>query len=96
MFSLYKHLPLPDGAVLLIREKGPSKLNLESVRKININNFLEKELSELNFNKNLIKKNSNIRSTNLDFKTNLKFLFSKTPHYLIIIIIKNYPEYYTY
>ena len=37
MFSLYKHLPLPDGAVLLIREKGPSKLNLESVRKININ-----------------------------------------------------------
>ena len=42
MFSLYKHLPLPDGAVLLIREKGPSKLNLESVRKIKINNFLKK------------------------------------------------------
>lgn len=62
LFSLYKHLPLPDGAILIVREKGPSKLNLQSYKKMNINYFLKKELIGLNFNKGLIKKNSNIRS----------------------------------
>ena len=89
MFSLYKHLPLPDGAVLLIREKGPSKLNLESIRKININNFLEKELSELNFNKTLIQKNSNIRSIIWISKKILSFCFQHTT-LLNNYLIKNY------
>ena len=89
MFSLYKHLPLPDGAVLLIREKGPSKLNLESVRKIKINNFLEEELSELNFNKTLIQKNSNIRSIIWISKKILTFCFQNTT-LLNNYLIKNY------
>ena len=89
MFSLYKHLPLPDGAILLIREKGPSKLNLESVRKININNFLEKELSKLNFNKILIQKNSNIRSIIWISKKTLSFCFQNTT-LLNNYLIKNY------
>ena len=78
LFSLYKHLPLPDGAILIVREKGPSKLNLQSYKKTNINYFLKKELRGLNFNKGLIKKNSNVRSLIWILKKTARLLFQNT------------------
>ena len=78
LFSLYKHLALPDGAILLIREKGPAKLNLEPFKEININSFIKKELPRLNFSKDLLKNNSNTLSLIWIFKQIAFFLFQHT------------------
>ena len=34
LFSPYKHVPIPDGAILIVKDNGPSKLNLDFLEKL--------------------------------------------------------------
>ena len=56
IFSPYKHLAIPNGAILIVRSDGPSKLNVENYSNLNINQFLKIELKKFEFKKGLIKK----------------------------------------
>ena len=56
IFSPYKHLAIPNGAILIVRADGPSKLNIENYSSLNINQFLKVELKKFKFNRGLIKK----------------------------------------
>lgn len=56
IFSPYKHLAIPNGAILIVRSNGPSKLKIEDFSNLNINQFLKLELEKLKFKKGLIKK----------------------------------------
>jgi len=56
IFSPYKHLAIPNGAILIVRADGPSKLNIEEYSSLNINQFLKVELKKFKFNRGLIKK----------------------------------------
>ena len=55
IFSPYKHLAIPNGAILIIRSKGPSKLKVTDFSSIRINQFLKLELKKFKFKKGLIK-----------------------------------------
>lgn len=56
IFSPYKHLAIPNGAILIVRADGPSKLNIENYLSLNINQFLKVELKKFKFKRGLIKK----------------------------------------
>jgi len=56
IFSPYKHLAIPNGAILIVRADGPSKLNIENYSSLNINQFLKVELKKFKFDRGLIKK----------------------------------------
>lgn len=58
IFSPYKHLAIPNGAILIVRSNGPSKLNIEEFSSLNINQFLKVELEKLEFKKGLIKEDT--------------------------------------
>ena len=49
IFSPYKHLAIPNGAILIVRSDGPSKLNIEDYSNLNINQFLKVELKKFKF-----------------------------------------------
>ena len=75
IFSPYKHLAIPNGAILIVRSDGPSKLNVKDYSSLNINQFLKVELKKLKFKKGLIKK---------DFFLSIKWVIKK-----IILIVLN-------
>lgn len=58
LFSPYKHLAIPNGAILIVRSKGPSKLKIKEYSDLNINQFLKEELQKLKFKKGIIKRNT--------------------------------------
>ena len=58
IYSPYKHLAIPNGAILIVRSCGPSKLKIEDFSSLNINQFLKVELEKLKFKKGLIKKDT--------------------------------------
>lgn len=68
IFSPYKHLAIPNGAILIVRSNGPSKLKVEDYSIININQFLKAELKKFKFKKGLIKK---------DFFLSIKWVIKK-------------------
>jgi len=68
IFSPYKHLAIPNGAILITRSKGPSKLKVTDFSSIRINTFLKSELKKFKFKNGLIK--------NDPFLT-IKWLFKK-------------------
>ena len=57
IFSPYKHLAIPNGAILIVRADGPSKLNVADYSSLDINQFLKVELKKFKFKRGLIKKN---------------------------------------
>jgi len=58
LFSPYKHIAIPNGAILIVRSNGPSKLRVGDYLSLNINQFLKEELQKLKFKKGLIKRNT--------------------------------------
>jgi lipid II:glycine glycyltransferase (peptidoglycan interpeptide bridge formation enzyme) len=68
IFSPYKHLAIPNGAILIVRSNGPSKLKVEDYSSIDINQFLKVELKKFKFKKGLIKK---------DFFLSIKWVIKK-------------------
>ncbi len=56
IFSPYKHLAIPNGAILIVRPDGPSKLNVADYSSLNINQFLKVELKKFKFKRGFIKK----------------------------------------
>ena len=89
LFSPYKHVALPDGAILITNSKGPSKLDIEPFKKIDINQFLKKQLSERNFDKSLKRNNSNWIAFKWIFKQMIYFFFKNTK-LLDFYLTKNY------
>jgi lipid II:glycine glycyltransferase (peptidoglycan interpeptide bridge formation enzyme) len=75
IFSPYKHLAIPNGAILIVRSDGPSKLNVEDYSNLNINQFLKVELKKFKLKKGLIKK---------DFFLSIKWVIKK-----IILLVLN-------
>ncbi len=75
IFSPYKHLAIPNGAILIVRSDGPSKLNIEDYSNLNINEFLKVELKKFKFKKGLIKK---------DFFISIKWVIKK-----ILLLVLN-------
>ena len=57
LFSPYKHLPIPDGAILFVKGNGPSKLNLDFFKKISIKRTLKSEVAKLKSKISVTKKN---------------------------------------
>ena len=49
LFSPYKHIAIPNGAILIVRSKGPSKLKTKEYSDLNINQFLKVELQKFKF-----------------------------------------------
>ena len=58
IYSPYKHLAIPNGAILIVRSCGPSKLKIKDFSSLNINQFLKVELEKLKLKKGLIKKDT--------------------------------------
>ena len=75
IFSPYKHIAIPNGAILIVRSNGPSKLNVDDYSSLNINQFLKVELKKFKFKKGLIKK---------DFFLSVKWVIKK-----IILLVLN-------
>ena len=75
LFSPYKHIAIPNGAILIVRSKGPSKLKTEEYSDLNINQFLKVELQKFKFKKGLIKR---------DAFFSVRWLFKK-----LILVIPN-------
>ena len=55
LFSQYKHLAIPNGALLIANTKGPSKINEGNFINFDINYFLKNEIQNLNFENRFIK-----------------------------------------
>mgnify|MGYP001344065426 CR=1 FL=1 len=77
LFSPYKHLALPNGAISIVRSAGPSKLNLEDFSNININRFFKTEIQKFESNKDLIT-NDTFFSLKWIFKKSIVSLINKT------------------
>lgn len=54
LFSHYKHLAIPNGALMISRSDGPSKLKKEFYENLDINSFLKKEITNLELDKRII------------------------------------------
>ncbi len=76
LFSPYKHLPIPDGAILYVNNNGPSKLNLDFFKKIKINEILRPEISNLK---------SNVEISNFFYSNQFNWFLKQ----LILFLFKN-------
>ena len=54
LFSHYKHLALPNGALMISRSNGPSKIKKEFYENLDINSFLRNEIPKLHLDKRII------------------------------------------